>query len=72
MDRGAWQAIVHGVTESWTRLSIHTNTQCVNKSHNIHSISRPLCLSNTVQALGAQKRNDSFSQILEGRGDAIN
>ena len=21
MDRGAWQAIVHGVAESWTRLS---------------------------------------------------
>ena len=21
MDRGAWQAIVHGVTKSWTRLS---------------------------------------------------
>ena len=21
LDRGAWQAIVHGVTESWTRLS---------------------------------------------------
>ena len=23
MDRGAWQATVHGVTESWTRLSMH-------------------------------------------------
>ena len=23
MDRGAWQAIVHGVTQSWTRLSVH-------------------------------------------------
>ena len=22
MDRGAWQAIVHGVTKSWVRLSI--------------------------------------------------
>ena len=22
MDRGAWQATVHGVTKSWTRLSI--------------------------------------------------
>ena len=26
MDRGAWQAIVHGVTKSWTRLSTHTCT----------------------------------------------
>ena len=23
MDSGAWQAIVHGVTKSWTRLSTH-------------------------------------------------
>ena len=23
MDRGAWQATVHGVSKSWTRLSIH-------------------------------------------------
>jgi len=21
MDRGAWQAVVHGVSESWTRIS---------------------------------------------------
>ena len=25
MDRGAWQATVHGVTKSWTRLSMHTD-----------------------------------------------
>ena len=25
MDRGAWQAIVHGVTQSRTRLSRHTH-----------------------------------------------
>ena len=24
MDRGAWQATVHGVTKNWTRLSMHT------------------------------------------------
>ena len=24
MDRGAWQATVHGVTKSWTPLSMHT------------------------------------------------
>ena len=23
MDRGAWQATVHGVTKSWTQLSMH-------------------------------------------------
>ena len=27
MDRGAWQAAVHGVVESWTRLSDYTTTQ---------------------------------------------
>ena len=26
MDRGAWQATVHGVTKSQTRLSTHTKT----------------------------------------------
>ena len=26
-DRGAWQATVHGVTKSWTRLSDYTHTQ---------------------------------------------
>ena len=26
MDRGAWQAIVHEVTKSQTRLSVHTHT----------------------------------------------
>ena len=32
VDRGAWQATVHGVTKSWTRLSdslIHSLEQCV-------------------------------------------
>ena len=32
MDRGAWQAIVHGVAKSWTQLSnshTHTHTQRV-------------------------------------------
>ena len=26
VDRGAWVAAVHGVAESWTRLSTHTRT----------------------------------------------
>ena len=30
MDRGAWQATVHGVSKSWTRLSdFHFHFQCV-------------------------------------------
>jgi len=27
MDRGAWQATVHGVAKSWTRLSDFTSLQ---------------------------------------------
>ena len=27
MDRGAWQAIVHGVAKHWTWLSLHTSVQ---------------------------------------------
>ena len=27
MDRGAWQATVHGVTKRWTQLSAHAHTQ---------------------------------------------
>ena len=26
MERGAWQAIVHGITKSWAQLSAHTHT----------------------------------------------
>ena len=25
MDRGAWRALVHGVTKSWTQLSTYTH-----------------------------------------------
>ena len=28
MDRGAWQATVHGVAKSWTRLSDFTHSLC--------------------------------------------
>ena len=26
MDRGNWRATIHGITKSWTRLSLHTHT----------------------------------------------
>ena len=33
MDRGAWWAIVHGVTKSWTRLSDSPHTHTHTHSH---------------------------------------
>ena len=36
MDRGAWWATVHGVTECWTRLSnfhTHIHTTCMSVGH---------------------------------------
>ena len=30
MDRGAWRATVHGVTKSWTRLTMHTSPNDLN------------------------------------------
>ena len=33
MDRRAWQATVHGVTKSWTRLSVHTHTHTHTHTH---------------------------------------
>ena len=33
MDRGAWQATVHGVTESWTRLSAHVRSHTHTHTH---------------------------------------
>ena len=33
MDRGAWQATVHRVAKSWTRLSVHTLTHIHTHTH---------------------------------------
>ena len=33
MDRGAWQATVHGVAKSWTRLRDFTHTQTHTHTH---------------------------------------
>ena len=43
MGRGAWRALVHGVTESWTRLKqLNVNTQVLSKCYvnqnNCHGI----------------------------------
>ena len=35
MDRGAWRATVHGVTESWTGLSAHAHTHTHTHTHKL-------------------------------------
>ena len=43
-DRGAWWAIVHGVTKNWTRISnshTHTCTHTHTHTHTHDSIQRP-------------------------------
>ena len=52
MDRGAWQAAVHGVTKSRTRQSTHTHTHT-------RTI---LCLQNVLSCLTAQ---DAIKYKLE-------
>ena len=37
MDRGVWQAIVHGVAKSQTRLSMHTSSSYIYKCIYIHT-----------------------------------
>ena len=47
MDKGAWQATVHGVTESWTRLKrlcshVHFTLKCLEgKRIKIHQEKKP-------------------------------
>ena len=42
MDRGAWQATVHGAEKSWTQLSAHARASC----------SWVNCLSHMISSLG--------------------
>ena len=39
MDRGAWQATVHGVAKSWTQLSTHALTSLV-----CYSLKKAFCI----------------------------
>ena len=44
MDRGAWKAAVHGVTESWTRLSDFTFT------FHFHALEKEMAIHSSVLA----------------------
>ena len=39
-DRGAWQATVHGVTKSWTRLSNEAQHSTLSQSRALHGLSK--------------------------------
>ena len=71
MDRGVWQAIVHGVTKSWTQLSTHTHTHMHTNTHThtqthihthklvgVHFLLRPFYLGSFTSVL--------FRSILPG------
>ena len=48
MDRGAWQATVHGVSKSWTWLSDFTSLHFILKQiHHISSINSSVCIINS-------------------------
>ena len=49
MDRGTWQATVHGVTESWTQLNTHTHTHAHPHTHTY--ISKRILLSPSSQTI---------------------
>ena len=53
MDRGAWQATVHWVTRSWTRLS---------DSHSLHNVRKAYLFSNK------EKRSERVVVVDGGRG----
>ena len=48
MDRGSWQATVHGVSKSWTWLSDFTSLHFILKQiHHISSINSSVCIINS-------------------------
>ena len=55
MDRGAWQATVHGVAESWTRLSDSTTTHHRQKQSKLKNALSVVCWTRT-------QANSSVSQ----------
>ena len=48
MDKGAWQATVHGVTKSWTRLSDFTSLQRSDSSCTFETGPKYMSASNLV------------------------
>ena len=62
MDRGAWQATVHGVTNSRTWLSTHGH--CLPSQTNIQAKRDSLWLWRTAQILATQNTSIQISQVI--------
>ena len=65
MDRGAWQVTVHGVTNSWTRLSAHTHTQQRMNQNACIFFSDPALLHTALSLIG--KHGDTLPLHLAQR-----
>ena len=57
MDRGAWRAIVHGATKSWTHLSAHTHTTIHPSLHYIFPTWGAFCPWNHIIPSNSTIRN---------------
>ena len=76
LDRGAWWAIVHEVTKSWTQLSTHMHActkdlschLCASLSRSRFSLILPLCKACNWQAWAPEKKilvkNLSFNKLF--------
>ena len=65
MDRGAWQATVHGITESDTtkQLSTHTHTHLPRKSKEAHE-NHDEYSGHSLKFLGKAKRRSNYFCIV--------
>ena len=72
MDRGAWQATVHGVANSWIRLK-HTLiffffTSVLSPSHSLPSWARVCCYAHCTHEEPEGQRGDQLAQDAEPAG----
>ena len=64
MDRGAWQAAVHGVARSWTSLSDFTFT------FHFHALEKEMATHSSVLAWRIQERRSLMGCRLWGRTES--
>ena len=62
MDKGAWWAIIYGVANSWTRLSMHTNSR-KRRRKEFQPLLKPIPL--LVEPEGCCKNNTAKGRICD-------